>query len=165
VIGIYSKRKREIAFVEIDSIFCMNQKIKKIEDLKLSHIHKPEENLDINKINAKNNANANYLDKKIQLIDDFGTVKAKKQAASLKSNIINEENISSVNVAKKIMESNAKAQENISALNSEEQLKQRIETMQEILPIFDANETNIENVFDVNSSNNIFIYTIYNDLY
>lgn len=136
----------------------MNQKIKKIEELKLNHINKPEENLDINKIHAKNNANANYLDKKIQLIDDFGTMKAKKQASSLKSNIINEENISSVNVAKKIMESTAKEQENISAMNSEEQLRHKIENMQEILPAFDANETNIENVFDINSSK---FYSLY----
>jgi len=140
----------------------MNQKIKKIEELKLNHIKKPEENMDINKIHAKNNSNANYLDKKIQLIDDFGTMKAKKQAASLKSNIINEENISSINVAKKIMESTAKVQENISALNSEEKLRHKIENMQEILPVFDANETNIENVFDVNSSNFFFFFFLLN---
>jgi hypothetical protein len=116
--------------------------------------------MDINKIHAKNTSNSNYLDKKIQLIDDFGTMKAKKQALSLKSNIINEENISSVNVAKKIMETNAKVQENLSAMNSEEQIKNKIENMQEILPLFDANETNIENVFDINSSKclNIFMY-------
>ena len=131
----------------------MNQKIKKIEELKLNHINKPEENMDINKVNAKNNVNQTYLDKKIQLIDDFGTMKAKKQASSMKSNIINEENISSVNVAKKIMESNAQMLESVSALNAEEQLKQKIENMQEILPLFDANETNIQNVFDINSSN------------
>lgn len=141
--------------IDIDSIFCINQKIKKIEDLKLNHIKNPDENMDINKIQAKAAVNQSYLDKKIQLIDDFGTMKAKKQASSLKSNIINEENISSVNAAKKILESNAKLQENASAMNSEEQLKNRIENLQEILPTFDANESDITNAFDLNSSKNI----------
>jgi hypothetical protein len=133
----------------------MNQKIKKIEELKQNNIQRPEENMDINKINAKNVTS--YLDKKIQLVDDFGTMKAKKQASSLKANIINEENISSINAAKKILETNAKLQDNISSLNSEEQLRNKIENMQEILPVFDANETNIENVFDINSSKKLRI--------
>lgn len=134
----------------------MNQKIKKIEELKINNNKHPDENMDINKIAAKNKPNQTYLDKKIQLIDDFGTMKAKKQASSLKSNIVNEENISSVNAVKKILEKNMKIQENNISHNSEEQLKNKIENMQEILPSFDIAQTEIKEVFDINSSKKIY---------
>ena len=139
--------------MEVDSIFCMNQKIKKIENLKEKNSKESNESLDVSKILGKKTENMNYLDRKIQLVDDFGTMKAKKQASSLKSNMINEENISSKNAAKKILENNnAKISQGDSKENSDEQIKNKIENLQEILPIFDANETDIQNVFYINSS-------------
>ena len=141
--------------MEIDSIFSMNQKIKKIENLKEKNARESNETLDVSKLLGKKTNNMNYLDRKIQLVDDFGTMKAKKAASSLKSNMINEENISSKNAAKKILNTNAKIQEGVNNNNKdsqEEQIKNKIENLQEILPAFDVDETVIQNVFDINSS-------------
>jgi hypothetical protein len=130
----------------------MNQKIKKIENLKEKNSKESHESMDISKILGKKTENMKYLDRKIQLVDDFGTMKAKKQASALKSNMINEENISSINAAKKILETSLKDIEGNLKENSDEQFRNKIENLQEILPLFDANETNIQNVFDINSS-------------
>lgn len=141
--------------MEIDSIFSMNQKIKKIEMLKEKNTKETNDSFDPSKLLGKKTQNMNYLDRKIQLVDDFGTMKAKKQASSLKSNMINEENISSKNAAKKILDAKIIESGN-SKENSDDLIKNKIENLQEILPIFDIDETDLQNVFDINSSNYFF---------
>lgn len=148
--------------MEIDSIFSMNQKIKKIEMLKEKNTKETNDSFDPSKLLGKKTQNMNYLDRKIQLVDDFGTMKAKKQASSLKSNMINEENISSKNAAKKILDAKIIESGN-SKENSDDLIKNKIENLQEILPIFDIDETDLQNVFDINSSN-YFLY-IFNYFY
>ena len=82
IIGIINKKHpREINLYDIDSIFCINQKIRRIEEnntLKLEDENKASDKLD--------------------LMYNFGTAKAQKIALNMKQNIIEENNIASANI-------------------------------------------------------------------
>jgi hypothetical protein len=149
VIGIFSKKKRELTFVDIDSIFSINQKIRRVEEHHQANLDNEGKLLENNNIN---NGTHNYLDNKAQLVKDFGTLKAKKQVASLRNNIVNEENIASLSSMKRILEENAKTQESFITTNIEEQMKNKINDMKEILPDFDAEAKELEKLFNINSS-------------
>lgn len=142
--GIYSKKKRELTFVDIDSIFSMSQKVRKVEAIARAV------NADLSeKIITK----SNYIDNKAQLIEDFGTLKAKKQTANYLSNIVTEDNIASAETTKKIFEDNAKAiQELSNPDNVDQQLNAKIKSMQEILPPFNLEANKPENIFSIDTS-------------
>ena len=97
------------------------------------------------------------MNNKLQLVKDFGTNKAKSKLANLKTNVINEENISSVSAMKKILEENAKVQEAYVRNNAEEQLEGKIENMREILPPFDLETNEVDCIFNQDSSILFFI--------
>ena len=84
VLGVLNKKtKRELDLYDIESIFNMNQKIRKIEQNKfikenLNNLNDQEDNLGINKND---------------MMAQLGTAKAKRQAISSKENIVNEDNI------------------------------------------------------------------------
>ncbi len=112
------------------------------KSLNVNNTDKEKQNSTLNKL----------MDNKLQLISDFGTQKAKKAASNMKSHIVDEENISSVNAMKKILEENAKTQESLVVNNAEEQIKNKILNMREILPEFDLEATEPKNIFKLDSS-------------
>jgi hypothetical protein len=140
-LGIYSKKSKELKFIDLDSIFSINQKIKRVEEI-VAKKAETETIVDANK----------SLNNKLQLVRDFGTNKAKSKLANIKTNIINEENISSINAMKKILEENAKIQEAYIRNNAEDQLEGKIENMREILPPFDLETTEVDSIFNQDSS-------------
>ena len=91
VLGVLNKKtKRDLDLYEIEAIFNMNQKIRKIEKNKFI-----KESLDLSE--QEDNIGVNKNDMMAQL----GTAKAKRQAISSQDNIVQENNISSVNIIKK----------------------------------------------------------------
>lgn len=146
MIGVYSKSTNKLNFIDVDSIFPMNQKIKKLEEaankveLKIGEINKRQE----------------YMVNKQQLVKDFGTNKAKKQMTNLKTNILSEDNISSVNVTKQILGETAKAQGSVIKHNIEELLQSKMENMKEILPPFNAETEVAKEIFLQESSNYLY---------
>jgi len=176
VIGIFSKRKREMKFVDIDSIFLMNQKIRRIEEHAVRAEKEREEKeqqmqmnnlIDIsNGLNIENSSSnnitnnvsqgANYIDNKLQLIKDFGTTKAKKAASGIKAHMVNENNISSVNAVKRLLEDNAVKQNLDVMMNEEQQYQNKLANWREILPEFDLNTADKRMIFSLESSKKKF---------
>jgi hypothetical protein len=158
VVGIFSKKKREMTFVDIDGIFSINHKIRKIEE----HSQKMEElerhkllsiGADTADLSAPStSASGNYIDKKLQLIKDFGTSKAKKAASSIKAHMVNENNISSVNAVKRMLEDTAIKQNLNVQLNEEQKQLNKISLWRDILPEFDINAEDKKNIFILESS-------------
>jgi hypothetical protein len=153
VIGIFSRKKRELKFVDIDSIFPMNHKIRRIEEYaqKMEELERQKLVEEINSGKAEEKAN-NYMDNKLQLIKDFGTAKAKKVASGMKAHMVNENNISSVNAVKKLLEDNAVKQNADVQLNEEQQQMNKISTWKEILPEFDLEAVDKKAIFALDSS-------------
>jgi hypothetical protein len=109
-----------------------------------------------NDINAQS-TQANYLNKKSLLVNDFGTSKSKKVVESMMSNIVKEENISSANAINDIIQKKSKIIE-------EKNLNQSITNDQEaslksILPEYNLETNKTQEMFNVNSSKtNFFIF-------
>jgi hypothetical protein len=158
VVGVYSKKKREMTFVDIESIFSMNQKVRRIEDytLKMEDQQKKKLLEEINSGTDKKEETSNYLENKLQLIKDFGTQKAKKVANNMKSQIVNEENISSINAAKRILEDNAIKQKHEVEMTEEEQHMKKISNWKRILPEFNLETDKVDEIFNLDSSNYSF---------
>ena len=134
VIGIINKKtKRDITFYDIDSVFPMAQKVRKIV----------EENKGL-EVEDKNIGAT-----KLELMSNFGTAKAQKMAINMRTNIVGEENIASANAAKQILKEFAENREQISM--QEEAKKNQLETMREILPAFDLKTNDVKKIFDFNS--------------
>lgn len=154
-IGIYSKKKREMTFVDIESIFSMNQKVRRIEDYNIKMEDQQKKKLleEINSGTEKKEDGRNYLENKLQLIKDFGTQKAKKVASNMKSHIVDEENISSINAAKRILEDNAIKQKHEVQMTEEEQHLKKISNWMKILPEFNLETDKVEEIFNLDSSN------------
>lgn len=131
VIGI--KTKRSIALYDIDSIFATTQKIRKVEENKT---------IDLN--NEVVPAN------KLDLMVNFGTAKAQKLAINMKTNIVDEHNISSVNAAKQLLKQTGEEANNEEMLLKEKKLNQ-LNTMSEILPKYDIETKDVTKIFDFNS--------------
>ena len=148
ILGIINKKHpREINLYDIDSIFCLNQKIRKIEEN--------------NSLNFDNELKASD---KLDLMYNFGTAKAQKMALNMKQNIIEENNIASANITKQILKENA--EQNNFYFSNEEMKKKKKSIMEDVLPSFNPIETNIKQVFDFNSiitSNEIKLIE-YNDV-
>ena len=130
VIGVLSKKtKRAIDFYDVDAIFSMNQKIRKVE-----------KNASI--IETEDTTGAN----KLELMTNFGTAKAQKLAMTMKTNLVGEKNISSVNVAKKMLKKTAE-ETNVLKLEDEAKLNQ-MNIMNEVLPAFDSTAKKVNDIFD-----------------
>ena len=142
VLGILNKKtKRELDLYEIDSIFNMNQKIRKIEKNKFIKdslgLSENDDNID--------NLGVNKNDMMAQL----GTAKAKRQAISSQENIIQESNISSAKILKEVFKK--KGEENDVNKNKEEQMKNQLNLFKEILPTFDLDTKDVSQIFEFNS--------------
>ena len=132
ILGVINKkRQREIDLYDIDTIFNINQKIRKIE--KNQNIEEED-----NKGADKN-----------EMMAQLGTAKAKRQAISIKENSVKESNISSINVIKEVLKK--KAQEEDLIKNDEEQIQNHLSLFKEILPKFDLTAKNVGNIFEFNS--------------
>ena len=165
VIGVFSNKKRALSFVDIDSIFSVNFKIRKIED----HVSRIEElkrqavlNTSEHETSKEENNNNSgetpasttkptYIDNKLQLIKDFGTTKAKKAAAGIKAHMVNENNISSVDAVKRLLEDNAVKQNMSVQMNEEQQQMNKFATWRAILPEFNLQADDKKNIFALES--------------
>ena len=100
ILGVLNKKtKRTLDLYDIEAIFTMNQKIRKIEQNKFL-----KENLNIEE--QEDNIGVGKNDMMAQL----GTTKAKRQAISSQENYVQENNISSINIIKQVLKQ--KAEEN-----------------------------------------------------
>ena len=140
VLGVLNKKtKRELDLYDIESIFNMNQKIRKIEQNKfikenLNNLNDQEDNLGINKND---------------MMAQLGTAKAKRQAISSQENIVHEDNISSIDIIKKVLKK--KVEEDNMNKNKEEQIKNQLALFKEILPNFDLETKDVSQIFEFNS--------------
>ena len=140
VLGVLNKKtKRELDLYDIESIFNMNQKIRKIEQNKfikenLNNLNDQEDNLGINKND---------------MMAQLGTAKAKRQAISSQENIVHEDNISSIDIIKKVLKK--KVEEDHMNKNKEEQIKNQLALFKEILPNFDLETKDVSQIFEFNS--------------
>ena len=136
--------------LDFDALFVMNQKIKNIES-------KPAATEEITDTNVKQpldkDKQAEYLDKKEQLVKDFGTNKSKKLINNRRTNIVKEENISSTSAMHNILKKSAKNLEHDYKQNKETLMHQREQFMKQILPVFDLQATDVQNVYNIGSSN------------
>ena len=138
VLGILNRKtKRELDLYDIEAIFNMNQKIRKIEQNKLI-----KESIDLSE---EDNIGVNKNDMMAQL----GTAKAKRQAISSQENIVQENNISSINIIKKVLQK--KAEENEKNKNKEEIEQNQLSFYKEILPNFDSETKDVKEIFEFNS--------------
>ena len=138
VLGVLNRKtKRELDLYDIEAIFNMNQKIRKIENNKFI---KDSENME-----QEDNLGVNKNDMMAQL----GTAKAKRQAISSQENIIQENNISSINIIKKVLKK--KAEEDNKNKNEEEQIQSKLNLFKEILPKFDLDTKDVSQIFEFNS--------------
>ena len=138
VLGILNRKtKRELDLYDIEAIFNMNQKIRKIEQNKLI-----KESIDLSE---EDNIGVNKNDMMAQL----GTAKAKRQAISSQENIVQENNISSINIIKKVLQK--KAEENDKSKNKEELEQNQLSFYKEILPNFDLETKDVKEIFEFNS--------------
>ena len=139
ILGVLNKKtKRDLDLYEIESIFNMNQKIRKIEQNKYI-----KESLDLSE--QEDNIGVNKNDMMAQL----GTAKAKRQAISSQENIVQENNISSINIIKKVLKKNV--EENDKNKNKEELVKNQLSLFKEILPSFDLDTKDVSQIFEFNS--------------
>jgi hypothetical protein len=154
IVGVYSKKKREMTFVDIESIFSMNQKVRRIEEYNSKMEQQMNKKLleEINSVIEKKEEGRNYLENKLQLIKDFGTQKAKKVAINMKSHIVDEENISSINAAKRILEDNAIKQKQEVDMTEEEQQQKKISNWKKIMPEFNLETDKVDEIFNLDSS-------------
>jgi hypothetical protein len=79
----------------------------------------------------------------------LGTAKAKRQAISIKENIVKESNISSINIIKEVLKQ--KAEEEEKKNKSEEQMQNQLSLFKDILPKFDLNTKDLFQIFEFNS--------------
>ena len=147
ILGVLNKkRSNEISLYDIDALFPMNQKLRKIEE----HFN----SVNINDNNADKTTGSN----KLELMTNFGTAKAQKMANNMKTNLVGENNISSVKAAKKILKDNAMSMDTKTV--EEEKRKNEISIMSEILPKFDLETNDVTKIFDIEYSNiYILIYS------
>jgi hypothetical protein len=134
----------------------MNQKIRRIEALKAKNASKAS----TTKAAEEKPEQNNFIVNKLQLVNDFGTTKAKKAMSNMKSNMISDENISSITAMQDIISQNAINQGVDVRANHEEQLEAKIENMREILPPFDNTTEDVESIFDQESSKILFNFQL-----
>ena len=141
ILGVINKkRRREIDLYDIDAIFNINQKIRKIEQNQfVSSLRK--QNID----ESEDNIGAD----KNEMMAQLGTAKAKRQAISLKENVVKESNISSINIIKEVLKK--KAEEEEKQNKSEEQMQNQLSLFKDILPKFDLNTKDLFQIFEFNS--------------
>ncbi len=151
MIGVFSKKKRIMNLLDFDALFVMNQKIKNIES-KPSVTEEITDNNNLKQTLDKDKQ-AEYLDKKEQLVKDFGTNKSKKLINNRRTNIVKEENISSTSAMHNILKKSAKNLEHDYKQNKETLMHQREQFMKQILPVFDLQATDLQNVYNIGSSN------------
>lgn len=136
----------------------MNSRLKTLQpDPNSTFIHNTLLNNTFVNVNDTTQSNqANYLNKKSLLVNDFGTSKSKKVIESMMSNIVKEENISSANAMNEIIQRNSKAITEKIGKNSNVQNQEG--SLKAILPEYNL-ETNItREIFSINSSKLINLY-------
>lgn len=136
MLGIYSKSKKILTFVDFDSSFTLSQKSKKQELFKIDRQHE--------EIEAQQH---NVYDQKQRLVEDFGTSKARKKMNSIRTSIIKEEAISSAVGTKKVLKNQAVPEE-----SDEAQKEKKIKQMEEILPEFNLAADSPSSIYNLDSS-------------
>lgn len=157
VIGVFSKKKREMQFMDIEGIFPISHKIRRIEEHAQRMEDEEQQKLlkeiaEGGDVAERQEKQATYVDNKLQLIRDFGTSKAKKAASGIKAHMVNENNISSVNAVKKMLEDTAVKQNEDVKMNEEQKQQNKISTWKEILPEFDMVTEDKKAIFSLESS-------------
>lgn len=94
----------------------------------------------------------NYLNNKTLLVQDFGTSKSKKVIDSMRSNIIKEENISSVKAMNDIIQKNTVETSNEKKDNKTGLTNDQEASLKNILPEFDVTTRDIMKMFNINTS-------------
>lgn len=139
LICCFNKRKREISIS--DSFICeMNQHSKSV---KINE--KPL-------IDNSQKTQETYMNNKSLLVQDFGTSKSKKVIESMKSNIVNEENISSIKPMHEIINKKSQIEEKLIQSNKINGVSFGEESMREIIPSYKLGVSDIREVFDLDSS-------------
>lgn len=147
LIGVFNKSKRLLTFCDTQ-VISVNQ-VTKVND---------ETNIVLNQ------AIPSYNESKSLLVQDFGTTKSKKVNDSMKSNIVNEENISSVKAMHYILNKKTKQEEEQVKLNQVNGVMTSEQSMKSILPSFNLATNKIFEVFDLTDSK-ITIYKLINIIY
>jgi hypothetical protein len=87
------------------------------------------------------------------LVKDFGTNKSKKLINNRRTNIVKEENISSTNAMHNLLKKSAKNLEHDYKQNKETLMHQREQFMKQILPVFDLQAADVQDIYNIGSSN------------
>jgi hypothetical protein len=138
VIGVFSKKKRKISFYDIDNIFTINQKVRRIEN------HYQQVQAREAMIQETSQNKPDYFTKKINLISDFGTMKAKKAAENMRSQLIEEKNISSLDAMNEILDERVAQEEAI----EKEKISKNLQVL-ELLPIFNPQVSELNKLDEI----------------
>jgi len=140
VLGVLTKKRpRGVDLYDIDAIFNINQKIRKVEENNFaSSLIKNDLDESEDNIGADKN----------DMMAQYGTTTAQRQAKSMKENAIKEGNISSINIIKEVLKQKAE-EENINI--KEEQKQNQLALFNEVLPTFDLNTKDVGQIFQYNS--------------
>ena len=125
-----------------------------------------------NLVNPNKTTQENYFQKKFALVDSFGTIKAKKIMASMKTLNVKETYTDSIDTVTKAIQESSKISEDAIANNSgiisnfyffkiDEQNNSKLEKMKEILPEFDLDAKESKDIYNIKSSKFILINKSY----
>lgn len=105
----------------------------------------------------KDKPEENLIENKLQLVTEFGTTKSRKQLQSMKTNILNDENISSVNAMQVLIQKKAKQDESLQLKEEAQNNSSAENQMLELLPECNLETKEIREVFKIDSSKIILI--------
>lgn len=131
----------------------MSQKIKNVEA-------KVSLNDGSNSKQNKEGQQIDYMEKKEQLVKDFGTNKSKKIINNRRTNVVDEENISSTKAMHEILKKTAQEMEKNISQSRDEILKKKINSAKQILPEFDLEAEDPDKIYKISSSKLIFLFQV-----
>lgn len=141
--GILCKKKRTLKLYDVDSVFVVNQKVEVKENLFRGNGIITEK---------KDQSEENAIENKLQLVTEFGTTKSRKQLNSMKTNTLNDENISSVNAMQLLIQKKVKEDENLHLKEEALYSTSNENQMLELLPECNLETKEIREVFKIESS-------------
>lgn len=152
------KKRKTMSFIPADYM-TINSRLKTLQpDPNSTFIHNTLLNstfVNVNDTTTQSNQ-ANYLNKKSLLVNDFGTSKSKKVIESMMSNIVKEENISSANAMNEIIQRNSKTIEENTGKHSSTQDQEA--SLKAILPEYNLETSITRDIFSINSSKFLYLY-------
>jgi hypothetical protein len=139
-IAIFNNKKRTLTFTQANYMTITH-------NTKLLEHNKVTENQNITP--------STYVENKSLLVQDFGTSKSKKVIDSMRSNIVKEENISSLQAMHNIINQKSKDEEEQAKVNQVNGLLSGEQSMIQILPKFNLETKDEFEIFDLDSSKSI----------